>query len=55
MAGQRVGYVYGPSALVSAVCLVLRCIMTCTHSLSQYVALAALKGLRVRDGEGGRV
>jgi aspartate/methionine/tyrosine aminotransferase len=44
MTGLRVGHVYCPSALVSAVYPMHQYIMSCTHSLSQYVALGALKG-----------
>jgi aminotransferase len=44
MTGLRVGYIYSSSALISAVCLAHEYIVACTNSLSQCVALAALKG-----------
>jgi aminotransferase len=44
MTGLRVGYVYGPKELMSALSLVHQYIVTCVNSLSQYAALAALEG-----------
>jgi len=44
MTGLRVGYVYGPSELISSLWLVHQYAVTCVDSLSQYIALAALMG-----------
>lgn len=44
MTGLRVGYVYGPSELISAPWLVHEYTVTCVNSLAQYAALAALNG-----------
>ncbi len=44
MTGLRVGYVYGPRELISAVWLVHQYMVSCVNSLSQYAALAALEG-----------
>jgi len=44
MTGLRVGYVYGPKELVSALWLVHQYIVACVNSLAQYTALAALNG-----------
>lgn len=43
MTGLRVGYVYGPRDLVSALWLVHQHTVTCVDSLAQYIALEALK------------
>ena len=44
MTGLRVGYVYGPKELISPLWLVHQYAVACVNSLSQYIALAALKG-----------
>jgi aspartate/methionine/tyrosine aminotransferase len=44
MTGLRVGYVYGPKELISALWLVHQYTVACVDTLSQYVALAALTG-----------
>lgn len=44
MTGLRIGYVLGPKELISSLCLVHQYVMACADSLSQYMALAALKG-----------
>lgn len=44
MTGLRVGYVYGPKELISPLWLVHQYFAACVDSLTQYVALAALKG-----------
>jgi len=44
MTGLRVGYVYGPKDLISAIWLAHQYTVACVNSLSQYVALAALTG-----------
>lgn len=43
MTGLRIGYVYGPKELVSNLWLVHQYTVACVNSLSQYVALDALK------------
>jgi len=43
MTGLRVGYVYGPKELVSSLLLVHQYTAACVNSLSQYVALDALR------------
>jgi len=44
MTGLRVGFVYGPKELISALWLAHQYTVACVNSLAQYVALAALKG-----------
>jgi len=44
MTGLRVGYVYGSKELISSVWLVHQYTVACVNSLTQHVALAALKG-----------
>lgn len=44
MTGLRVGYVYGPKELLSALWLAHRFVVACVNGLAQYAALAALKG-----------
>lgn len=44
MTGLRVGYVYGPKELVSAIWLVHQYTVACVNSLAQYGALEALNG-----------
>jgi len=44
MTGLRVGYVYGPKELISLLWLVHQYTVACVNSLSQYTALAALRG-----------
>jgi aminotransferase len=44
MTGLRVGYVYGAKELLSPLWLVHQYTVACVDTLSQYVALAALKG-----------
>jgi aminotransferase len=43
MTGLRIGYVYGPKELISALWLVHQYTVACVNSLSQYTALEALK------------
>ncbi len=43
MTGLRVGYVYGPSELISSLWLVHQYTVTCVNSLAQSIALAALR------------
>jgi aminotransferase len=51
MTGLRVGYVYGPRELISALWLVHQYMVSCVNSLSQYAALAALEGPQDFVGE----
>ncbi len=44
MTGLRVGYVYGPEDLISALWLVHQYVVACVNSISQYAALEALTG-----------
>jgi aminotransferase len=44
MTGLRVGYVYGPTELISPLWLVHQYTVACVNSLGQYAALAALQG-----------
>jgi aminotransferase len=44
MTGLRVGYTYGPRKLIAPLWLVHQYTVACVNSLSQYIALAALKG-----------
>jgi aminotransferase len=44
MTGLRVGYIYGPRELISPLWLVHQYTVACVDSLSQYIALAALRG-----------
>jgi aminotransferase len=44
MTGLRVGYVYGPKDLISALWLVHQYVVTCVNSLAKYAVLAALRG-----------
>jgi aminotransferase len=44
MTGLRVGYVYGPKELISPLWLAHQYTVACANSLTQYAALAALKG-----------
>ncbi|MCJ7424234.1 pyridoxal phosphate-dependent aminotransferase [Candidatus Bathyarchaeota archaeon] len=44
MTGLRIGYVYGPRELLSILWLVHQYTVACVNSLSQYIALSALKG-----------
>ncbi len=44
MTGLRVGYVYGPKELISALWLVHQYAVACVDSISQYAALEALTG-----------
>ncbi len=44
MTGLRVGYVYGPKELIAPLWLVHQYAVACVNSLSQYIAVAALKG-----------
>jgi len=44
MTGLRVGYVYGPKELISALWLVHQYAVACVDSISQYTALEALTG-----------
>jgi aminotransferase len=44
MTGLRVGYVYGPRKLVSALWLAHQFVVGCVNGPAQYAALAALKG-----------
>ena len=43
MTGLRIGYVYGPKELISALWLVHQYAVACVNSISQYTALKALK------------
>ena len=44
MTGLRVGYVYGPKELISELWLAHQYTVACVNSISQYAALAALRG-----------
>jgi aminotransferase len=44
MTGLRVGYVYGPKELISPLWLVHQYTVACVGSLSQHIALAAVRG-----------
>jgi aminotransferase len=44
MTGLMVGYVYGPKQLISPLWLVHQYAVACVNSLSQYIALDALRG-----------
>jgi aspartate/methionine/tyrosine aminotransferase len=44
MTGLRIGYVYGPKELITALWLVHQYTVACVNSLSQYTAVGALKG-----------
>jgi aminotransferase len=44
MTGLRVGYIYGPEKLIAPLWLVHQYAVACVNGLSQYAALAALKG-----------
>jgi aminotransferase len=44
MTGLRVGYVYGPKELISPLWLAHQYTVACANSLTQYAALAALRG-----------
>jgi aminotransferase len=44
MTGLRVGYAYGPTELISPIWLVHQYAVACVNSLSQYMALDALRG-----------
>jgi len=44
MTGLRVGYIYGPKELISPIWLLHQYAVGCVDNLSQYAALAALKG-----------
>jgi aminotransferase len=44
MTGLRVGYVYGPKELIAPIWLVHQYTVACVDTVSQYIALAALKG-----------
>ena len=44
MTGLRVGYVYGPKALISSLWLVHQYTVACVDTLAQYTAAAALNG-----------
>jgi len=44
MTGLRVGFVYGPKELISALWLAHQYMVACVNGFAQYVALAALKG-----------